>query len=90
MKTCAGCKTPKHRSEFNTDKHSKDGTSRLCKRCHIIAARNHRRRRNRAAAALQQACLDFVQKVDRGEARSVRSYAQMREALALAKPFRFR
>lgn len=35
-----------------------------------------------AMAKLYAACAEFVRKCDVGEARSVRSYAQMKEAMA--------
>jgi len=37
-----------------------------------------------AAPDLLAACLEFVRKVDAGEARSVRSYAEMKTAIAKA------
>ena len=36
------------------------------------------------ANALMEACVEFVRKVDEGEAQSVRSYAQMQRAIASA------
>jgi len=39
----------------------------------------------RAARALQDACRVFVGKCERGEARSVHSYGQMKKALQLAE-----
>lgn len=39
-----------------------------------------------AAPELLAACEEFVRKCDAGEARSVRSYAQMKAAIAKARP----
>ena len=39
----------------------------------------------KAAKALMAACQEFVRKCECGEARSVRSYAQMEYAISLAK-----
>ena len=39
----------------------------------------------KAAKALLAACQEFVRKCECGEARSVRSYAQMKDAISLAK-----
>lgn len=38
--------------------------------------------KDQAAKLLYEACKEFVRKCDCGEARSVRSYAQMKEAIA--------
>jgi hypothetical protein len=40
-----------------------------------------------AAGDLLQACLNFVRKVDRGEARSTHNYAEMLKAIELAKGY---
>lgn len=37
-----------------------------------------------AAPELYEACVEFVRKVERGEARSTKSYEQMRQAIAKA------
>lgn len=58
---------------------------RIADTCWLNSSNDHNARLIVAAPDLLAACKEFVRKVDAGEARSTRSYAQMKAAIAKAE-----
>jgi len=78
----------KERSRIKREEGREIPVQIICKTAEVFMSRGEREANARLLAAsweLLEACKEFVRKVDCGEARSVKSYAQMKAAIAKAE-----